>query len=133
MCGDIVRVQIESTEEAATKVKARAKVEAEAHKSYGEGETIEKIKSNLSYSKYYGGRVGPYFEIVKIKDGTFWGKAQDTYGSLTIFGVLKEGDIFPFRKANIIEIPIDWRQNKKRRSIMKQYIQEKGRSVTGIQ
>ena len=71
---------------------ARAKVEAEAHKSYGEGETIEEIKSNLSYSKYYGGRVGPYFEIVKLKDGTFWGKAQDTYGSLTMFGVLKEGE-----------------------------------------
>ena len=131
--GDIVRVQIEATEEATTKAKEKAEAEAEACNLDGEGENSEEIKLNLSYSKYYGGISAPYFEIVKIKDGTFWGKAQDTYGTLSMFGVLKEGNIFPFRKENIIEIPIDWIQNKKRRNIMKQYIQEKGRSVTGIQ
>ncbi|CAF9925838.1 hypothetical protein IMSHALPRED_006794 [Imshaugia aleurites] len=48
-----------------------------------------------------------YFEITKIKDGTFWGIAQDTYRLHDWIG-LTDGQQMTFRKEHINEIPIVW-------------------------
>ena len=48
-----------------------------------------------------------YFEIIKIKDGTFWGKTLDTYRIDDYIGLLTD-TIFTFRKNHIVEIPITW-------------------------
>jgi hypothetical protein len=48
-----------------------------------------------------------YFEIIKIKDGTFWGKTLDTYRIEDYIG-LPTDTIFTFRKNHIMEIPISW-------------------------
>lgn len=48
-----------------------------------------------------------YFKITKIKDGTFWGIAQDTYRLMDWIG-LKDGQQMTFRKEHINEIPVDW-------------------------
>lgn len=47
-----------------------------------------------------------YFEITKIKDGTFWGKALDTYRLFEIVP-LHEGDQFTWRAEHINEIPLN--------------------------
>ena len=48
-----------------------------------------------------------YFELLKIKDGTFWGKTLDTYRMEDYIG-LPTDKIFTFRKKHIMEIPITW-------------------------
>lgn len=77
-----------------------------------------------------------YFEITKIKDGTFWGKAYDAYTTLDDFGILKEGDKkFTFRKENTTEIPLRdfFGYNKKRLKKLEQYIQpDKKEQFTGV-
>ena len=63
-----------------------------------------------------------YFKITKIKDGTFWGEAMDTY-RLGTFGDasleklrpigLKEGEQFTWRREHINEIPLeDWQPKR---------------------
>lgn len=61
-----------------------------------------------------------YFEIVKIKDGTFWGKTLNTYRMDDYVG-LPTDTIFTFRKNHIVEIPITW-QPKYMRKILSKYI-----------
>lgn len=82
-----------------------------------------------------------YFEITKIKDGTFWGTARDTYRGNTI-GLqnpitLKEGDQFTWRREHINEIPLNtshpWQPKRCMKLIrgLKGDIQDKG-CMTGV-
>ncbi|CAF0983379.1 unnamed protein product [Adineta steineri] len=48
-----------------------------------------------------------YFEIIKCKDGTFWGKTLDTYRFQDAIG-LPTDKITTFQKNHIMEIPISW-------------------------
>ena len=77
-----------------------------------------------------GSSIAPYFKIVKMKDGTFWGSALNTYNTLDWMEGINEGDIVPFRRQNIIEIPITW-QSKNQQRKLEQFVLEKGYSVTG--
>ena len=74
--------------------------------------------------------MAPYFKIVKIKDGTFWGIALNTYNTLDWMKGINEGDTVPFRKQNIIEIPITW-QSKTQQRKLERYVLRKGYPVTG--
>jgi hypothetical protein len=80
----------------------------------------------------------PYFRITAIKDGTYWGEARDDYATLSWLSNfkegqvnLKEGQVFPFRKASIIEIPISW-QSKAQQRKMEPFLTQKGSCFTGI-
>ena len=77
-----------------------------------------------------GSTMAPYFDIVKVKDGTLWGKARNCYGTLDWMEGLHEGDIFPFRKHHVIEIPITW-QSKKQQRKLEQFRLPKGYTITG--
>ncbi|CAD6581746.1 MAG: hypothetical protein ASARMPRED_000693 [Alectoria sarmentosa] len=76
-----------------------------------------------------------YFEITQIKDGTFWGIAQDTYRLSDWIG-LKGGQQMTFRKENINEIPIDWQPKAFQKAVRGLVAQAKGRGkgygVTGV-
>jgi len=63
-----------------------------------------------------------YFEIIKIKDGTFWGKTLDTYRLDDYIG-LPVDKIFTFRKNHIMEIPITWQPSYIRRRLSKYLVQ----------
>lgn len=52
-----------------------------------------------------------YFEITKIKDGTFWGIAQDIYRLWDSIG-LANGEQMTFRKEHVNEIPLDWQPKR---------------------
>lgn len=58
-----------------------------------------------------------YFQLIKIKDGTFWGKTLDTYRLGQDYIGLPTDTIFTFRKNHIMEIPISWQPS----SIQKQF------------
>lgn len=76
-----------------------------------------------------------YFEITKIKDGTFWGTAQDTYRLQDWIG-LKDGQQMTFRKEHINEIPIDWQPKAFQKAVRGLVAQAKGRGkgygITGF-
>ncbi|MCJ1279757.1 hypothetical protein MMC21_007581 [Puttea exsequens] len=57
-----------------------------------------------------------YFEITKIKDGTFWGVAQDTYRFDDIVG-LPNGHQMTFKKQHINEIPLLWQPKQYRKAV----------------
>ena len=72
-----------------------------------------------------------YFEIIKIKDGTFWGITQDTYRIDDYVG-LSDESVFTFRKKDISEIPISW-QPRAIRKKLKKHVDKRGygRAITG--
>ena len=74
-----------------------------------------------------------YFEITKIKDGTFWGIAQDTYRLSEWIG-LKDGAQMSFRREHINEIPLDWQPRRFRKAIkgLEERITEEGYAITGL-
>ena len=74
-----------------------------------------------------------YFEITKIKDGTFWGVAQDTYRWEDWIG-LKGGDQMTFRREHINEIPLDWQPKRFRKAVraLEERITKEGYSITGL-
>ncbi|KAL6719731.1 hypothetical protein ACLMJK_001652 [Lecanora helva] len=57
-----------------------------------------------------------YFRITKIKDGTFWGVAQDTYRLSDHVG-LPDGEQMTFRREHINEIPIEWQPKRFQRAV----------------
>lgn len=60
-----------------------------------------------------GGWEKIYFEITKIKDGTYWGTSKDTYRMEDEELGLRNGEEFSFRKQHIMEIPQEkWWQPK---------------------
>jgi hypothetical protein len=73
-----------------------------------------------------------YFEITKVKDGTYWGTCQDTYRMDDTVG-LATGKSFSFRKEHIQEVPLDWQPRwfKKRVGGRTDMVQKKGYPVTG--
>lgn len=75
-----------------------------------------------------------YFEITKIKDGTFWGNARDTY-RLSDWVGLKDGQQMTFRKEHINEIPIDWQPKAYQKAVGGLVTQAEGRgrgyAITG--
>jgi len=64
-----------------------------------------------------------YFELVKIKDGTFWGKTLDTYRLGEDYIGLPIDSIFTFRKNHIMEIPIMWQPSYIRKQFNKYLVQ----------
>jgi hypothetical protein len=64
-----------------------------------------------------------YFEIIKIKDGTFWGKTLDTYRLGHDYIGLPTDTIFTFRKNHIMEIPITWQPAYIRKQFRKYFVQ----------
>lgn len=74
-----------------------------------------------------------YFEITKIKDGTFWGIAQDTYRMSDWIG-LKDGEQMTFRREHINEIPLDWQPKRYRKAVkaLEERISEEGYGITGL-
>ena len=74
-----------------------------------------------------------YFEITKIKDGTFWGTAQDTYRLNEWIG-LKDGAQMSFRREHINEIPLDWQPRRFRKAVkgLEERITEQGYAITGL-
>ncbi|CAF3508199.1 unnamed protein product [Rotaria socialis] len=60
-----------------------------------------------------------YFEIVKIKNGTFWGKTLDTYRLGEDAIGLPTNRTFTFRKNHIIEIPLMWQSSFIRKKLSK--------------
>ena len=53
-----------------------------------------------------------YFEITKVKDGTFWGIARGTYRQFDWVGI-KDGEQVTFRREHINEIPMGGRWQPK--------------------
>jgi len=74
-----------------------------------------------------------YFEITKVKDGTYWGTCQDTYRTDDAIG-LPTGKTFSFRKEHIQEVPIDWQPSWFRKKVggRTDMVQKEGYAVTGI-
>ena len=74
-----------------------------------------------------------YFDITKIKDGTFWGTALDTY-RLMHFVDVPTGQQMTFRKEHINEIPLDWQPNRFQKAVAHLEVQRKehGYPVTGV-
>jgi hypothetical protein len=52
-----------------------------------------------------------YFEITKVKDGTFWGVAKGTYRQDDLVGI-KDGEQMTFRREHINEIPMQWQPKR---------------------
>lgn len=80
-----------------------------------------------------GGSEAVYFEITKIKDGTFWGIAQDTYRMNDWIG-LEAGAQMTFRREHINEIPLDWQPRRFRKAIkgLEERVTEEGYAITGL-
>ncbi|KAK3169714.1 hypothetical protein OEA41_009098 [Lepraria neglecta] len=74
-----------------------------------------------------------YFKITKIKDGTFWGIAQDTYRLWDSVG-LPSGNQMTFRKEDINEIPLDWQPMRFQKSVahLQGQIKNHGYALTGV-
>lgn len=74
-----------------------------------------------------------YFEIVKIKDGTFWGIAQDTYRITDWIG-LADGAQMSFRKEHINEIPLSWQPKRYQKAIeyLRPQMKQSGYFPTGL-
>jgi hypothetical protein len=61
-----------------------------------------------------------YFEITRIKDGTFWGEALDTYRLDNFVGggmALGARRGMSWRREHINEIPLDWQPRRFRKSV----------------
>lgn len=71
-----------------------------------------------------------YFTITKIKDGTFWGKARDTY-RLDDYVGLDTDEQFTFRAHQISEIPIEWQPARFQRKASRILDTGKGYAFTG--
>lgn len=74
-----------------------------------------------------------YFRIAKMKDGTFWGIAQDTY-RLSDWVGLGDGEQMTFRREHINEIPLDWQPKRYQKAVAHLEVQMKdaGYSITGL-
>ena len=74
-----------------------------------------------------------YFEITKIKDGTFWGKAMDTYRLQDWIGMV-DGQQMTFKREHINEIPLDWQPKRFRKSVraLEERITEERYAITGL-
>ena len=72
-----------------------------------------------------------YFEITKVKDGTFWGVAQETYRLMDWVGLM-DGEQMTWRKEHINEIPIEWQPKRFQKAV--KHLNGKDRRVimTGI-
>merc|ERR1712130_603945 len=84
------------------------------------GDWVRVPFSDITEDGKIGAVAAPYFEITKIKDGTFWGKATDTYNTLIFFyDTLEEGQVLTFRAKNISEIPVTWQSKRQQRRMEK--------------
>ena len=74
-----------------------------------------------------------YFRLTKIKDGTFWGTAQDTYRLWDAVG-FTDGQQMTFRREHINEIPIDWQPKRFQRAVAHLASRQKnvGYAITGL-
>lgn len=60
-----------------------------------------------------------YFEITKIKDGTYWGVTKDTYRTMADVIGLADGEVMTFRKEHIMEVPMGkvWQPKAYRKAV----------------
>ncbi|KAI9803232.1 MAG: hypothetical protein M1825_002023 [Sarcosagium campestre] len=65
-----------------------------------------------------------YFKITKVKDGTFWGTAQDTYRLFDTVG-MREGEEMTFRREQINEIPLNWQPKSFQKAVAPLTIRKK--------
>ena len=74
-----------------------------------------------------------YFRITKMKDGTFWGIAQDTY-RLNDWVDLPSGEQMTFRKEHINEIPLSWQPKRYQKAVahLKVHMKNIGYFPTGM-
>ena len=74
-----------------------------------------------------------YFKITKVKDGTFWGDAQDTYRFWDLVGLPDEQQM-TFRREHINEIPVDWQPKRFQRAVAHLASRQKnvGYTITGL-
>ena len=74
-----------------------------------------------------------YFKLTKVKDGTFWGVAQDTYRFWDLVG-LPNGVQTTFRREHINEIPLNWQPKRFRKAVAHLSVRKKGigYAITGI-
>lgn len=74
-----------------------------------------------------------YFQITKMKDGTFWGIAHDTYRLVDWVG-LPSGEQMTFRKEHINEIPLSWQPKRYQKEVehLTVHIKESGYFSTGL-
>jgi hypothetical protein len=74
-----------------------------------------------------------YFEITKVKDGTFWGVAKDTYRQDDVVGI-KDGEQMTFRREHINEIPMQWQPKRFLKAVghLDGRTKEYGYSMTGV-
>lgn len=57
-----------------------------------------------------------YFDITKIKDGTFWGLVRDTHRMDDYVG-LADGGKMTFSRKDINEIPIEWQPKRYQKAV----------------
>jgi len=74
-----------------------------------------------------------YFRITKIKDGTFWSIAQDTYRLEDWVG-FSSGEQMTFRKEHINEIPLSWQPKRYQKEVahLKVHLKDVGYFPTGM-
>ena len=74
-----------------------------------------------------------YFTITKVKDGTFWGIAQDTYRLWDWVG-LADGVQMTFRREHINEIPLSWQPKHFQKAVAHLSLRNKnvGYAITGV-
>ncbi|KJZ80102.1 hypothetical protein HIM_00816 [Hirsutella minnesotensis 3608] len=63
-----------------------------------------------------GGAEAIYFDITKVKDGTFWGVARGTYRWCDSVG-LADGAVMTFGRRDINEIPIEWQPRSYQKAV----------------
>ena len=70
---------------------------------------VELVKSNFSKPtpRSFLNQPALYFEIVRIRNGTFWGRSTHS-SEVSNCRSIRCGDIMTFRQENICEIPICW-------------------------
>ena len=74
-----------------------------------------------------------YFEITKIKDGTFWGKVVDIYRTMDCVGI-EHGEEMSFRKEHTSEIPQErwWQPKAYRKRVAHLKPKDEGYAATGV-
>lgn len=74
-----------------------------------------------------------YFDITKVKDGTFWGNAHGAYRFQDTVG-LPDGEQMTFRKEHINEIPLSWQPKRFQKAVMHltARTKDRGHFITGL-
>ncbi len=74
-----------------------------------------------------------YFEITKVKDGTFWGIAQETLRWEDWVGI-PDGTQMTFGREHINEIPLSWQPKRFQKAVgpLASRMKDVGYAITGL-